>query len=109
MLLGQHEKTPTSSIHIAAEGGNDLNLLSSLESMSIIDLNRLAMHYLSREAFTECCHLLKQAETLLELAVFEGALMLDPEKRSRMLSLTLNNFGCYYKKVGKPNVALSYM
>jgi tetratricopeptide (TPR) repeat protein len=26
-----------------------------------------------------------------------------------MLSLTLNNFGCYYKKVGKPNVALSYM
>jgi hypothetical protein len=77
--------------------------------MSIIDLNRLAMHYLSREGFTECFHLLKQAETVLELAVYEGALMLDAGKRARMLSLTLNNFGCYYKKVGKPNVALSYM
>jgi hypothetical protein len=26
-----------------------------------------------------------------------------------MLSLTLNNLSCYYKKTGKPNVALFYI
>jgi hypothetical protein len=66
--------------------------------MSIIDLNRLAMHYLSREQFSECYHLLKQAETVLELAVIEGTIGMDQVKRLRMQSLTLNNFGCYYKK-----------
>ena len=44
----------------------EMNILNSLESMSIIDLNRLSMHYLSREAFSECFHLLKQAETVIE-------------------------------------------
>jgi hypothetical protein len=56
--------------------GGDLSLLSSLEGMSIIDLNRLAMHYLSREGFSECYHLLKQAETMLELVAYEGGALL---------------------------------
>jgi tetratricopeptide (TPR) repeat protein len=25
------------------------------------------------------------------------------------MALTMNNFGCAYKKVGKPNAALSYL
>jgi hypothetical protein len=72
-------------------------MLSSLESMSIIDLNRLAMHYLSKEAFSECFHLLKQAESVLQQPE-ASSLALNPIKKARMLSLTLNNFGCYYKK-----------
>jgi len=27
----------------------------------------------------------------------------------KLFSLTLNNFGCYYKKVRKPNAALKYL
>lgn len=27
----------------------------------------------------------------------------------KLYSLTMNNLGCYYKKVYKPNVALKYM
>jgi hypothetical protein len=44
--------------------------ISTMESVSIIDLNRLAMYYLSREAFKECLKLLKQAESVLESEVF---------------------------------------
>jgi tetratricopeptide (TPR) repeat protein len=31
------------------------------------------------------------------------------ENRRRLLSLTFNNLGCYYKKKEKPNVALFYL
>ena len=38
----------------------------------------------------------------------------DPNKihkddRSKLSALTLNNLGCYYKRIQKPNVALRYM
>ncbi len=69
------------------------------DSMSVIDLNRLAMHYLSREMFLECFRLLKQAEGVLESDLFKAMMQnADPVKRERMESLTLNNIGCYYKK-----------
>ena len=96
-----------------------LNALSSLESMSIIDLNRLAMHYLSSEAFRECIHLLKQAENVIDTSPFQLDSQPESAKWRRMQSLTINNIGCYYKKycliilttfrIGKPNVALTYM
>ena len=67
--------------------------------MSVIDLNRNAMHFLSREMFQECFKLLKQAEGVLESEVFKAMMQkADPAKRERMESLTLNNIGCYYKK-----------
>jgi len=70
-----------------------------LDAMSVIDLNRMAMHYLSREMFWDCYKLLKQAETVLESNVFKAMMQnADPAKRERMESLTLNNIGCYYKK-----------
>jgi hypothetical protein len=28
---------------------------------------------------------------------------------NKLFSLTMNNLGCYYKKMFKPNVALKYM
>jgi hypothetical protein len=87
-----------------------LSPVPHLDSMSVIDLNRMAMHYLSREMFRECYRLLKQAESVLESDIFKAMMAkADPAKRERMESLTLNNIGCYYKKIGKPNVALSYM
>jgi hypothetical protein len=67
--------------------------------MSVIDLNSMAMHYLSREMFRECFKLLKQAESVLESDIFKAMMQnADPAKRERMESLTLNNIGCYYKK-----------
>ena len=70
-----------------------------LEAGTVIDLNRVAMHYLSREMFRECFKLLKQAENVLDSDVFKAMMSnADPAKRQRMESLTLNNIGCYYKK-----------
>ena len=36
-----------------------LDPVSNLDAMSVIDLNRMAMHYLSREMFRDCFKLLK--------------------------------------------------
>jgi hypothetical protein len=70
-----------------------------LEAGTVIDLNRVAMHYLSREMFGDCFKLLKQAESVLDSDVFKAMMSnADPVKRQRMESLTLNNIGCYYKK-----------
>jgi hypothetical protein len=43
-----------------------------LDAMSVIDLNRNAMHFLSREMFHECFKLLKQAEGVLDSDVFKA-------------------------------------
>ena len=85
------------SLSPAEASHSHLGMINSLESMSIIDLNRLAMHYLSREAFQECFNLLKQAESILHEPE-AASLLQNPVKKARMTSLTLNNFGCYYKK-----------
>lgn len=35
--------------------------------------------------------------------------LIDSQDRKRLFALTMNNLGCYYKKIHKPNVALKYM
>ena len=78
---------------------NAFNNQGPLEPGTVIDLNRVAMHYLSREMYRECFKLLKQAENVLDSDVFKAMMSnADPAKRERMESLTLNNIGCYYKK-----------
>ncbi len=41
--------------------------------------------------------------------MIESLNSLSIETRRRLLSLTFNNLGCYYKKKEKPNVALFYL
>lgn len=63
------------------------------------------MDYLATNQFHQCFKLLKNAEKLL----LSQDHQMTPEARNRLLSLTFNNMGCYYKKQEKPNVALFYL
>jgi len=56
----------------------------------IIDCNKLGMEALKSMNYKECISRLKQAERLLRQPL--------PDVRDRLLALTMNNLGCYYKK-----------
>jgi phosphoribosyl-dephospho-CoA transferase len=62
------------------------------------------MKFLQDENLAACLKLLKKAE-----AVVLAQRQIEPSYNDRLLSLTLNNFGCFYKKTKKPRVALKYM
>ena len=47
---------------------------------------------------------LKTAENLMRIA--DGPMHIHKDDRHKLIALTLNNLGCYYKRVKKPNVAL---
>ena len=36
-------------------------------------------------------------------------LNIDDERLNKLLAITLNNIGCYYRRIDKPNVALKYL
>jgi tetratricopeptide (TPR) repeat protein len=63
------------------------------------------MDQLGLNNFSECLSLLKNGEKIL---ISEDQ-VIPTAKRNKLLSLTLNNLGCYYKKMEKPNVALQYL
>ena len=68
----------------------------------MLDLNRTAMTMLRAQQFSKALHSLRQATVLLEHVE-------QPAKRLKLQGITLNNFGCFYKRTKKPNVALRYL
>lgn len=67
--------------------------------------NKIAMDYLGINDFDMSFKLLKSTEKLLNLdglheqnQLSEAIQMIPIETRRRLLSLTFNNLGCYYKK-----------
>lgn len=71
----------------------------------ILELNKLAMTNLDNPK--EALSSLQQAEKIL----LDGA---NPEvckmqNRLKLTAITFNNFGCYYKRIKQPNVALFYL
>ena len=67
----------------------------------VLNWNKLAMENLREEKYSESFRLLKKAEELLRYP--DGT---DP---SKLLAITYNNFGCFYKKTDKYTLALKYL
>jgi hypothetical protein len=70
-----------------------------------LESNKIAMDFLATNDFEMCFKLLKNSEKILlnnapETERILGAEIAEmaPEHRRRLLSLTFNNLGCYYKK-----------
>lgn len=64
--------------------------------------NKLAMDYLRADKFKESLALLQRAESLL---TSEDSI----PNRLRLLGITYNNLGCFYKKKKHPTMALKYL
>ena len=75
---------------------------ASLEAR-VLRSNQTAMGLLKLEKYSECLALLRSAEEKLAQAPSEL-----PEK-GKLVAITLNNLGCYYKKRGQLKVALEYL
>lgn len=56
--------------------------------------NKIAMDYLAINSFELCFKLLKNSEKILLSPDIE----MNEETKRKLLSLTFNNMGCYYKK-----------
>ncbi|CAG9334016.1 unnamed protein product [Blepharisma stoltei] len=68
----------------------------------VLGCNKLAMDYLRQENFSSSFHLLRRAQDILSLPQ-------SSTSKTKLLSITYNNLGCYYKKVGKLNIALQFL
>ena len=68
----------------------------------VLSCNKLAMDHLRAEQFEEAFSLLRRAEDMLKYPD-------DTPGKLRLLAITLNNLGCFYKRSAKPNVALRYL
>ena len=68
----------------------------------ILKWNSMAMDHLKNGAFEKAHQLLTNAEEIL------SSTELSHEKL-KLLSITLNNLGCFYKRKGKLNYALRYL
>ena len=68
----------------------------------VLNCNKLAMDHLRVEQFDEAFNLLRRAEEMLRYPD-------DTPGKLRLLAITLNNLGCFYKRSSKPNVALKYL
>ena len=78
-------------------------VVNELEAL-ILKYNSVAMEYLKLENFKESLQLLKKAEEILnsdETSVIPN--------RLKLMGITLNNLGCYYKKRRQPKVALAFL
>ena len=64
------------------------------------------MEELRKNQYASSYNLLKQAEAILRV---NSKSNLAVSEYNRLYSLTMNNLGCYYKKINKPNVALNYL
>ena len=60
------------------------------------------MEYLRSENFKRTHNLLLKAETELRRSPQTKAFL-------KLQSITMNNLGCYYKRIGDPTLALSYL
>jgi tetratricopeptide (TPR) repeat protein len=68
----------------------------------VLNCNRLAMDYLKVENYKVSLGYLQKAEQLLQ----SDDLSKD---KMRLLAITLNNFGCFYKRRSNYNLALKYL
>ena len=68
---------------------------------TIFNLNRKAMDYLRNEDYKSSLFFLQKAESLLN--------SLQSENRRKLYGLTLNNFGCYYKRTNNLPTALNFL
>ena len=67
----------------------------------ILNCNKLAMEHLKTENYQASLHLLRRAHDLLT-----GPSSLSDND---LLAITLNNMGCYYKKLGKLALSLQFL
>ena len=74
--------------------GNDLDEF-------ILHLNRDAMNYLKDENYSLALKTLKDADKLLK--------SIDSNGNTKVQAITLNNFGCFYKRSGNPSLALNFL
>lgn len=65
------------------------------------------MQFLNGMNFQQTLMHLRVAEKLVNNVEDQGRIHKDD--RSKLMALTLNNLGCYYKRINKPNVSLRYM
>ena len=72
----------------------------SIESI-VRTCNKQAMEYLCANNYAECFRLLKRAEEIINSPNY-------PTK-SKLNAVTLNNLGCYYKRVHNYDLALNYL
>ena len=70
--------------------------------MIALRCNKAAMDYLGLNKFKESLSLLQRAELLLNSEE-------QVPNRLKLLSITFNNLGCYYKKKKQLNMALKYL
>lgn len=68
----------------------------------ILKYNKKAMNLLRLEDFNNALTMLKKSEQILDEQE-------DNPDVNSLRAITLNNLGCFYKRTGKPNVALSYL
>ncbi|CAG9323381.1 unnamed protein product [Blepharisma stoltei] len=75
--------------------------LNSLE-LQLLNYNKIGMELLRENKFSESLYYLKEAEALLSSQ--------SQRLRSiKLIGITLNNLGCYYKKCKHPELALKYI
>ena len=67
----------------------------------ILNLNRDAMNYLKEENYSLALETLQSADKMLKT--------IDQASNNKLQAITLNNFGCFYKRINKPNVALRFL
>ena len=72
----------------------------SIESI-VRTCNKQAMEHLCASNYTECFRLLKKAEEIVNSPNYPTS--------SKLHAVTLNNLGCYYKRINSNGVALEYL
>ena len=73
----------------------------------LLDYNNQGMAYLGSGQYFDSFRNLNAAERLLRVADHPD--IISQEDHKKLMALTYNNLGCYYKRSLKPNVALRYM
>lgn len=68
---------------------------------SIEELNHLAMTHLTSEMYSHAMSYLNQALSKIHL-------ISNSNKKSSLLALTYNNFGCFYKRLGQVDQSINY-
>ena len=78
-------------------------VVNELEAI-VLKYNSVAMDYLKLENYKDSLSLLKKAEEILNSD--ENDII---PNRLKLMGITLNNLGCYYKKRRQPKVALNFL
>ena len=76
--------------------------ISQETQYKILELNKNAMGMLKYKNYTEPYNLLKEALKTLKL-------LPDTQDKFKLLGITYNNLGCFYKRLKKPKQALKFL